>query len=118
MLTRATITFLAGTLLSVPVLAQTAPGQPQAPAPPTTAPMAPAANQGMTTHDQSNAIQYVTQNRPDLWRASRLEGLNVYNQNNEKVGDIREVLVNQQGQVEATVIGVGGFLGLGEGMSH
>jgi sporulation protein YlmC with PRC-barrel domain len=76
--------------------------------------MAPAANQGMTTRDQNSTIQYVTQNRPDLWRASRLEGLNVYNLNNEKVGDIREVLVNPQGQVEAVVIGVGGFLGLGE----
>jgi sporulation protein YlmC with PRC-barrel domain len=114
MLTRTTITLLAGTLLSAPVLAQTAPAQPQPPASPAAAPMAPAANQGMTTGDQSSTIRYVTQNRPDLWRASRLEGLNVYNQNNEKVGDIREVLVNQQGQVEAVVIGVGGFLGLGE----
>jgi sporulation protein YlmC with PRC-barrel domain len=68
----------------------------------------------MTVQNQGGDIQYITQNRPDLWRASRLEGLNVYNQNNEKVGDIREVLVNQQGQVEAVVIGVGGFLGLGE----
>jgi sporulation protein YlmC with PRC-barrel domain len=68
----------------------------------------------MPVQSQGGNIQYVTENRPDLWRASRLEGLNVYNQNNEKVGDIREVLVNQQGQVEAVVIGVGGFLGLGE----
>jgi sporulation protein YlmC with PRC-barrel domain len=68
----------------------------------------------MTVQNQGGDIQYVTQNRPDLWRASRLEGLNVYNQNNEKVGDIREVLVNPQGQVEAVVIGVGGFVGLGE----
>jgi sporulation protein YlmC with PRC-barrel domain len=63
---------------------------------------------------QGGDIQYITENRPDLWRASRLEGLNVYNDNNEKVGDIREVLVNEQGQVEAIVIGVGGFLGIGE----
>jgi sporulation protein YlmC with PRC-barrel domain len=59
-------------------------------------------------------IQYITQNRPDMWRASKLEGVNVYNQNNEKVGDIREVLVDKQGKVEAVVIGVGGFLGIGE----
>ncbi len=63
---------------------------------------------------QGANIQYITQNRADLWRASKLEGVNVYNQNNERIGDISEVLVNRQGQVEAVVIGVGGFLGIGE----
>jgi hypothetical protein len=63
---------------------------------------------------QQANIQYITQNRPDLWRASRLEGVNVYNDRNERVGEINEVLVNQQGQVEAVVIGVGGFLGIGQ----
>lgn len=59
-------------------------------------------------------IQYITQNRANLWRASKLEGVNVYNQNSDRIGDISEVLVNRQGQVEAVVIGVGGFLGIGE----
>jgi hypothetical protein len=63
---------------------------------------------------QGGSVQYITQNRPDLWRASRLEGLNVYNDNNERIGDISEVLVNSRGEVEAVVIGVGGFLGIGE----
>lgn len=120
MLSRVAIGFLAGTLLSAPALAQTtAPAQPQTQPPAATAPMggatapAPAA-EGAAAPMQSGGIQYITQNRPDLWRASRLEGMNVYNQGNEKVGDIREVLVNKQGQVEAVVIGVGGFLGIGE----
>ena len=59
-------------------------------------------------------IRYVTKNRADLWRASKLEGVNVYNQQDEHVGDISEVLVNKDGQVEAVVIGVGGFLGIGQ----
>ncbi|MGA0594597.1 PRC-barrel domain-containing protein [Enterovirga sp. CN4-39] len=59
-------------------------------------------------------IRYVTQNRRDLWRASKLEGVDVYNDRNEKIGDISEVLVDRQGKVEAVVIGVGGFLGLGQ----
>lgn len=62
---------------------------------------------------QSDA-RYITQNRRDLWRASKLEGVDVYNDSNEQIGEINEVLVNRQGQVEAVVIGVGGFLGLGE----
>ena len=48
------------------------------------------------------------------WRASKLDGLDVYNPNNEKIGDISELIVDRGGKIEAVVIGVGGFLGMGE----
>lgn len=48
------------------------------------------------------------------WRASKMVGLNVYNQANEKLGDISEVLLDKSGKVHAVVIGVGGFLGVGQ----
>jgi len=48
------------------------------------------------------------------WRASKMIGLNVYNQANEKLGDINEVLLDNNGKVQAVVVGVGGFLGMGE----
>jgi sporulation protein YlmC with PRC-barrel domain len=48
------------------------------------------------------------------WRASKLVGLDVYNQQNEKIGDISEVLLDKSGKVDGVVIGVGGFLGLGQ----
>jgi len=48
------------------------------------------------------------------WRASKLVGLNVYNQANEKLGDINELLVDSSGNIKSVVIGVGGFLGVGE----
>jgi len=48
------------------------------------------------------------------WRASKLMGLNVYNEANEKLGDINELIVDKDGKVNAVVIGVGGFLGMGE----
>ncbi|RQH09494.1 PRC-barrel domain-containing protein [Bradyrhizobium sp. RP6] len=48
------------------------------------------------------------------WRASKLIGLNVYNENNEKLGDINELLVDKGGKINAVVIGIGGFLGMGE----
>jgi sporulation protein YlmC with PRC-barrel domain len=38
----------------------------------------------------------------------------VYDQNNSKIGKIDDVLVGQNGQVNALIIGVGGFLGAGE----
>jgi hypothetical protein len=38
----------------------------------------------------------------------------VYNDQNEKLGDISEILVDKSGKVEGVVIGVGGFLGIGQ----
>ena len=48
------------------------------------------------------------------WRSSKLIGLDVYNMQNEKVGDINEILLRASGQVAGVVVGVGGFLGMGE----
>jgi sporulation protein YlmC with PRC-barrel domain len=78
-------------LLSVPALAQNT----NAPAPPP-------------------ASQQYQENASASWRASKIIGLNVYNNNNEKIGDINELMLDKQGNVELVVIGVGGFLGMGE----
>lgn len=48
------------------------------------------------------------------WRASKLAGLNVYNEKNESVGSINDLLTDKSGNIKAVVIGVGGFLGVGE----
>jgi len=87
-------------LVTLPAWAQTNP-----PAPSSTPP---------TTAAPAQSGQFLTQEKPGQWRASKLRGLDVYNNSNEKIGDIREVLLDQSGKAEAVVIGVGGFLGLGE----
>jgi sporulation protein YlmC with PRC-barrel domain len=38
----------------------------------------------------------------------------VYDQTNTKIGQVMDVLVGQDGQVNALIVGVGGFLGAGE----
>src|SRR6266404_6177266 len=48
------------------------------------------------------------------WRASKMVGLNVYNDKNESVGSINDLLTDKSGSIKAVVIGVGGFLGVGE----
>jgi sporulation protein YlmC with PRC-barrel domain len=48
------------------------------------------------------------------WRSSKLIGVDVYNDQNEKLGDIDEILLDQSGKVAGVVLGVGGFLGVGE----
>jgi len=39
---------------------------------------------------------------------------NVYDPSHQKIGEIKDVLVSADGKVSAVIIGVGGFLGIGE----
>ena len=48
------------------------------------------------------------------WRASKIVGLSVYNDNNESLGSINDLLTDKNGNIKAAVVGVGGFLGVGE----
>jgi len=48
------------------------------------------------------------------WRASKLVGLSVYNDNNESLGSINDLLMDKDGSIKGIVLGVGGFLGVGE----
>jgi sporulation protein YlmC with PRC-barrel domain len=47
------------------------------------------------------------------WRTSKIVGLNVYNDNNESVGSINDLLTDKSGNIKEVVIGVGGVLGVG-----
>ena len=64
------------------------------------------------TTDRSNINTAV--HRDGEWRASKVIGINVYNDNNEKIGDIQELIIDKSGKVDNVVLGVGGFLGMGE----
>ena len=48
------------------------------------------------------------------WRGSKLIGANVYGPDDKSIGDINDVLIDKDGRVTAVVVGVGGFLGVGE----
>jgi sporulation protein YlmC with PRC-barrel domain len=48
------------------------------------------------------------------WRASKVVGLKVYNNDNSSIGSINDLLTDRSGNIKAVVIGVGGVLGVGE----
>jgi sporulation protein YlmC with PRC-barrel domain len=48
------------------------------------------------------------------WQTSKLIGIDVYNDQNQKIGDIKELLLDKNGKVQDVAIAVGGFLGMGE----
>jgi sporulation protein YlmC with PRC-barrel domain len=85
------------------VLAQTQPqGDPSATKPPTA-----------TAPGEKMQPKWYTAQGSEL-RASKLIGTSVVNAANETVGDINDVILGKDGKVAAVVLGVGGFLGMGE----
>ena len=56
----------------------------------------------------------LTQKSPNEWRASKLAGVAVYGPEEKDVGKITDVLLSKDGKAEYVIIGVGGFLGIGE----
>jgi sporulation protein YlmC with PRC-barrel domain len=46
--------------------------------------------------------------------ASKLIGTRVNNEAGERIGEVNEIVLSKDGKVAAVVIGVGGFLGMGE----
>jgi len=103
-----TTKLLSVALLGASVLATAAYAQSSPPASSTSTPAATASSTTTTvTADQKMVMK-------GSWRASKLMGLNVYNEQNEKLGDINELIVDKDGKINAVVIGVGGFLGMGE----
>jgi sporulation protein YlmC with PRC-barrel domain len=47
-------------------------------------------------------------------RASKLIGTRVNNEAGERIGEVNEIVLSKDGKVAAVIIGVGGFLGMGE----
>ncbi|ACA16141.1 PRC-barrel domain protein [Methylobacterium sp. 4-46] len=63
---------------------------------------------------QQGASPFLTAPPPGAMRASKIRGVGVVGQDHVRVGKIEDLLVTEDGRVRAVVIGVGGFLGLGE----
>jgi hypothetical protein len=86
----------------------------QAPAPDTPkAPPAAQKSEPMAPGAQKGSREFVTQQSSDQWLATKFKGTDVIGSNNEKVGDVNDILFDKDGKILAYVIGVGGFLGIG-----
>jgi sporulation protein YlmC with PRC-barrel domain len=100
------------------VLAQTspapAPTTPEAPpaAKPTEPPAAKTTEPSAAKTTGAQQLWYSRQ--VDEMRASKLIGTTVVNAANETVGDVNEIVLTKDGKVAAIILGVGGFLGMGE----
>jgi sporulation protein YlmC with PRC-barrel domain len=93
------ISIAAALALSAPVFAQTTTTPPPATPPPAATP--------------SGQTMWYTHQAEEM-RASKLIGTTVVNTTNERIGDINEIVLGKDGKVAAVIVGVGGFLGMGE----
>ena len=48
------------------------------------------------------------------WRASKLRGADVYNDADEKIGDIDDFIIAKDGTLTFAIVNLGGFLGYGD----
>ncbi len=108
MLTAASVT----ALLMGSAVAQTASPSPAQPGKPPMAQPAtpPAAATSATTAPQT----FLNQQAAGEWRTTNLVGEDVTGADKKSIGNINDILVDSNGTVKAVVVGVGGFLGIGE----
>jgi sporulation protein YlmC with PRC-barrel domain len=99
-------TALFALMLSGP-LAQAANNAPN----PSTTP--PAASATTPAQPEAGKPNFVMSQKPDQWLASNFKGTDVLDANNKKVGDVSDILFDKSGRIEAYVVSMGGFLGMG-----
>jgi sporulation protein YlmC with PRC-barrel domain len=56
---------------------------------------------------------FVATQKPDQWLASKFKGTDVVGSDNKKIGDVSDILFDKNGKIEAYVVSIGGFLGMG-----
>jgi len=66
-----------------------------------------------STASSSGSQQFVSSQQTNQWLSSNFIGMDVVGADDKKIGDVSDVLFDQQGKIEAYIIGVGGFLGIG-----
>jgi sporulation protein YlmC with PRC-barrel domain len=80
-------------------------------APPAAAPAPAAKSTEMTA--PAGAMKFVNSQRSDQYLASSFKGTDVMGADDQKIGDVSDILFDKDGKIEAYVVGVGGFLGIG-----
>jgi sporulation protein YlmC with PRC-barrel domain len=77
----------------------------------TTAPASAAG--GTSSASLAGPAKFVNSQRSDQFLASRFKGTDVIGADDQKIGDVSDILFDKDGKIEAYVVSVGGFLGIG-----
>jgi hypothetical protein len=61
----------------------------------------------------ASSAKFINSQKSDQFLASNFKGTDVVGADNKKIGDISDILFDKSGKIEAYVVSVGGFLGIG-----
>jgi sporulation protein YlmC with PRC-barrel domain len=61
----------------------------------------------------SAGANFVMSQKPDQWLASNFRGTDVLGSDNAKIGSVSDILFDKSGKIQAYVVSIGGFLGMG-----
>ncbi len=111
-------TAVSGLMLSAAAAQYSSPSTPSA------APSKPAASDEMKSDgsksdisksgaSMSGSTNFISAQNQDQLLASKFKGTDVLGANNEKIGDVTDILFTKDGKIEAYIVSVGGFLGVG-----
>jgi hypothetical protein len=89
------------------------PSATEAPKSDATAPKAESTAPKADTTASKGSPQFIASQKPDQFLSSNFKGTDVVGTDNQKVGDVSDILFDKQGKIEAFVVSVGGFLGIG-----
>jgi hypothetical protein len=95
-----------------PPAAQTTPAPAPRAADPAAKPADPAAKSAEMSKPMG-AAKFINSQKSDQFLASSFKGTDVLGPDNKKIGDISDILFDKNGKIEAYVVSVGGFLGIG-----
>ncbi len=70
--------------------------------------------QSSQQHSSAQSGKFLSIPQSGQMRMADLRDADVYTDDNQKIGDIDDILLDHQGKIIAVVVGVGGFLGIGE----
>ena len=110
--TFATVTAVSGLMLSGAFAQSTTPPA-DTPAASPPAATAPSAQPPAAPRADMSKVKVINAQSPDQWLASKFKGTDVVGNDNEKIGDVSDILFDKAGKIEAFIVGVGGFLGIG-----
>ena len=66
-----------------------------------------------TALPSTTSAKFINSQRQDQYLASKFKGTDVIGTDDKKIGDVTDILFDKNSKVEAYVVGVGGFLGIG-----
>ncbi len=61
----------------------------------------------------TSSANVISTQKPDQWLASKFKGTDVLGPDNQKIGDVSDILFTKDGKIDAFIVSIGGLLGVG-----